>query len=191
MARYLVGEIDSISAATETFIKERPISQDVSGIVGARQTESKKGKVDVDDAAIFLARFKDGALGTFEATRFAPGCKNRHTFELYGSKGSLRWDLERMNILEYYNNEAPDHLKGFEQILATEPSHPYYAAWWPPGHNIGYEHLFVHEMFNFFQAIAGKTKKASPDFDDGVACQAVLATVEKAAKSKKWEKVLR
>jgi len=190
MSRYLVGEITELSAATETFIKQRPIAESMDGISSkGRQKKGKKmGRVDVDDAAIFLTRFKNGALGTFEATRFATGCKNRHNWEIYGSKGALRWNLENLNVLWYYNREDPEGEHGFREILATEPTHPYYGAWWPPGHIIGYEHLFVHEIRNFLESLA-KRRKASPDFQDGLVCQGVLETVEKSAKSRKWEKV--
>jgi len=188
MSRFLVGEITQLSAMTETFIKERPVAETMDGISGRRKATAKRDKVDVDDAAVFLARFDNGALGSFEATRFATGCKNRHHWEIYGSKGALRWDLENLNVLWFYDREAADREQGFRRILATEPSHPYYAAWWPPGHIIGYEHLFVHEIYNFLTAVA-KGKKASPDFEDGVRCQAVLDAVERSAKSKRWEKV--
>jgi predicted dehydrogenase len=189
MSRFLIGEIKELTATTETFIKQRPISESMDGISGKRQAKGKKmGVVDVDDAAIFLARFSNGALGTFEATRFATGCKNRHHWEIYGSKGALRWDLENLNVLWYYNMEDPDHVHGFRRILATDGVHPYYAAWWPPGHIIGYEHLFVHEVYNFLMALA-KRREASPNFKDGVVCQAVLDAVERSAKSKRWVKV--
>lgn len=191
MSRFLCGEIESLSATQETFIEKRPIEDDDTGITRAKSGKKKKskmGKVTVDDASIFLARFENGALGTFEATRFSTGCKNRFNWEIYGEKGGLRWNLEHMNELWYYNNEDPDGLHGFREILATDGSHPYMHAWWPPAHIIGYEHTFVHEFYNFFSTL-NKKKINYPDFRDGMAVQAVLATVEKAAQSKRWETV--
>jgi predicted dehydrogenase len=190
MSRFLIGEITELAATMETFIKERPIAEDADGISGARESTGKTDTVDVDDAAIYLTRFENGALGTFEATRFATGCKNRHNWEIYGSKGALRWDLENLNELWYYNREEDGDEQGFKRILVTNDTHPYYGAWWPPGHIIGYEHLFVHEIYNFLMAVA-EDKEPSPNFDDGVACQRILETVEKAAASKKWEKVVK
>src|SRR5215831_11035794 len=126
LARLLVGEIAEVSGMLKTFIAERPLP-DGSG----------KGPVDVDDAALALVRFDHGAIGTIEGTRFATGRKNYNRFEINGSKGSLAFNLERMNELELYAEEGAD--SGFRTILATDSHHPYIAAWWPPGHIIGYE----------------------------------------------------
>jgi len=187
MAHFLVGEISSLTAMTETFIKERPMPGDYSGLA-AKAKSKKMGKVTVDDAALFMTRFKNGALGSFEATRFALGRKNRNGFEINGSKGSITFDFERMNELEYYNGGDPEDRQGFKTILVTEGCHEYVGAWWPPGHIIGYEHTFVHEVYDFLNNIA-KNTKPSPDFADGVKVQAVLDAVEQSAKSKQWEKV--
>jgi len=179
MAQYLVGDINEVSAATETFIKERPLPGN----------KRKKGKVTVDDAAIYLARFKNGrTLGTFEATRFAKGRRNYNRIELYGSKGSVIWNQEDMHEFLYYDDADPDHAQGFRRVLATDPAHPYMHAWWPPGHNIGYEHLFTHEVYEFINQL-GRKNVTYPTFEDGLKCQQVLETVEKAAKSGRWEKV--
>ena len=117
--------------------------------------------------------FENGALGSFEATRFATGRKNHLTFEIYGSEGALAFDLERMNELQFYSRQDPEHARGFRTILATEPVHPYVAHWWPPGHTIGYEHTFVHAVADFIEAIERGTT-IEPNFEDGVRCIRVL-----------------
>jgi predicted dehydrogenase len=175
LARYIVGEITEVSGLLETFVPERPLPEG-----------GGMGKVDVDDAALALVRFAGGAIGTIEGTRFAPGRKNQNRFEVNGSRGSLAFDLERMNELELYEEAGPE--SGFRTILATDASHPYVAAWWPPGHGLGYEHTFVHTVHDFVQAVAtGAVMK--PDFEDGLANQRVLDAVERSAASRRWEKV--
>jgi predicted dehydrogenase len=139
----------------------------------------------VDDAAAFLARFENGAMGTFEATRLAPGRRNHNSFEINGSRGSLAFDLERMNELSvYFEDDAPD-VKGFRTVLVTEPDHPFMGAWWPPGHIIGYEHTFVHTIKDLLEGIAAG-KSPAPSFDDGYRCQAVLDAVERSVESRSW-----
>jgi predicted dehydrogenase len=175
LARHLVGEIAEVSGLLETFVPERPLP-DGKGM----------GKVDVDDAALALVRFANGAIGTIEGTRFAPGRKNANRFEVNGSRGSLAFDLERMNELELYEEAGPE--SGFRTILATDASHPYVAAWWPPGHILGYEHTFVHTVRDFVQAVVERgTMK--PDFEDGLANQRVLDAIERSAASRRWEQV--
>jgi len=174
LARHLVGEIREVSGLLETFVPERPLPEG-----------SGMGKVDVDDAALALVRFENGAIGTIEGTRFAPGRKNFNRFEVNGSRGSLAFDLERMNELELYEETGPE--SGFRTILATDASHPYVAAWWPPGHALGYEHTFVHTMLDFVLAVADG-KGAKPDFEDGLANQKVLDAIERSAASRRWEK---
>lgn len=191
MTQFLVGDITEVSSALQTFIKERPLA-DAQATIAAKtgqKKSKKKGKVDVDDAAIFLARFKgSNTLGTYEATRFAPGRRNFHGIEIYGSKGSVLWNQEDMCKFQYYNIADPDTLQGFRTVNATDPGHPYTDAWWPPAHNIGYEHLFTHEVYEFIHQLNRK-KVTYPTFEDGVKCQRVLDAVVTSAKSKKWEKV--
>jgi len=191
LTHYLVGDIAEVAAAMETFIEERPLA-DASATIAAKsghKKTGKKGKVDVDDAAVYIARFGKGkTLGTFEATRFAPGRRNYNCIEIYGSKGSVRWNQEDMCEFQYYNMADPPDRQGFRRVLATDPAHPYMSAWWPSAHNIGYEHLFTHEVYEFIKQLNAKNV-TYPTFEDGVKCQRVLAAVEKAAKSRKWEKV--
>jgi predicted dehydrogenase len=172
LAHFLIGPITRVVGTAETFIKERPLEG--SGV--------ERGQVTVDDAAAFLARFENGAIGTFEATRLAPGRKNHNSFEINGSKGSLVFDLERMNELEVYFVDDPADLQGFRTVMVTEPHHPYVGAWWPPGHIIGYEHTFVHTVKD---AIAAG-KNPAPTFEDGYRCQAVLDAVERSLESGTW-----
>ncbi len=188
IARYLVGEFDCVVGMEETFIKERPLTEiGTTGGLHAKATGGK-GEVTVDDATLFLARFTNGAVATFEATRFAAGRKNHNRFEINGSKGSIVFNLERMNELEYYNVDDPEGLQGFRVIQATDPSHPYLHAWWPPAHIIGYEHTFIHQVYNLMQAIA-QDKMPSPSFVDGVKCQEVLDAVVKSIQEKRWVKI--
>lgn len=187
IARYLVGDFDRVVGMEETFIKERPISDSgMDGKLSATATDkSVKGEVTVDDATLFLARFENGALGSFEATRFAAGRKNYNRFEINGSKGSIVFNLERMNELEYYNVDDPEGLQGFRLIQATDPSHPYMQAWWPPAHIIGYEHTFIHQVYELTQAIASG-KQVSPNFEDGLECQMVLDAVKRSIPNEGW-----
>jgi predicted dehydrogenase len=174
LGRYLVGEFREVGALRATFVKQRPLA----GRPGS-------GKVTVDDAVSVLGRFRNGALATLEATRFAPGRKNGLTIEINGSGGSLLFDLEQMNRLQYYRSEDPEGRRGFRDILVTEKSHPYVGHWWPPGHIIGYEHSFVHTIADFVQAVAAR-KKVRPSFADGLANQRVLAAIEKSSKTGRW-----
>ncbi len=177
-ARYLVGEIAQVSGDLETFITERPLLDD----------PSKKGAVSVDDAAMALVRFENGALGTIEATRLALGRKNYNRFEINGSKGTIAFDLERMNELEVYLESDPPAQRGFRRILVTESDHPYVGSWWPPGHIIGYEHTFVHTVYDLLTALESGSSP-QPNFADGVRNQKVLAAWERSAESRHWEDV--
>jgi predicted dehydrogenase len=169
LARYLVGEVKAVTALATTFIQERPLpgagaATFTAGSGGASET----GKVTVDDAAFMLAEFENGALGSFEASRFAPGRKNYNYFEIYGSNGSLIFNLERMNELQLFLRDDPAYAQGFRTILATESGqHDYVSAWWPPGHMIGYEHEFHHAVVDFMDAIS-KGGSIEPNFYDGV-----------------------
>ncbi|WP_233416018.1 Gfo/Idh/MocA family protein [Streptomyces sp. N35] len=180
LAQYVTGsQITGVSALTETFIRERPLlSGSSAGLSGTASGE--RGPVTVDDAALFTGRFANGALASFEATRFATGRKNALRLELNGEKGSLAFDLERLNELEFHDQTLPAGSAGFRRILVTEPEHPYLEAWWPPGHGLGYEHTFVHQARDLVHAIASGTAPA-PSFADGLQVQRVLAAVEESA----------
>jgi predicted dehydrogenase len=179
LARFLVGEIAEVCGDLETFIKQRPLLDN----------PRKKGRVTVDDAAAALVRFAGGTLGTIEGTRVAPGRKNYNRFEVNGSKGSLAFNLERMNELEVYKTSDPAEAQGFRTILVTEPAHhPYVGPWWPPGHILGYEHTFTHTVYDLLEGIR-KGRSPRPDFEDGVRNQKVLAAWERSARSRRWEKI--
>lgn len=173
LARFLVGEIASVTGLSETFIKERPLPGG-----GAEP-------VTVDDAALFLARFSGGAVGSFEATRFATGRRNYNRFEINGSKGSIAFNLERLNELEVYFQDDAADTQGFRSVLVTEADHPYVGSWWPSGHIIGWEHTFTHAIYDLLNGIAAGTSPAAT-FADGLRCQAVLEAVERSAGSKSW-----
>ncbi|HVF85624.1 MAG TPA: Gfo/Idh/MocA family oxidoreductase [Abditibacteriaceae bacterium] len=189
-AHYLIGNISSLTALTETFIKERPLPAATTGDEGLSgfKASSEMGPVTVDDAALFLARFANGAVGTFEATRFALGRKNHNSFEINGSKGSVVFNFQQMNELEYYDNEGPEGRKGFRTIQATESSHPYMSAYWPTGHIIGYEHTFINTIYDLLNAHA-RGEQVHADFRDGAQVNAVLDAVDSAATSQKWQDV--
>jgi predicted dehydrogenase len=187
LARYLNSDITSVTASMTTFIKARPKLGSGEGAWGAKGRGSK-GKVTVDDAVIFLAKFENASVGTFEASRFCGGRRNFNCFEIYGSKGSLAFNLEKMNELQFYDRADKQPLQAFKTINVTEASHPYAGAWWPPGHILGYEHTFVHAVHDFLTAIE-KDTVASPNFQDGVYELAVMEAIEKSAKTQRWEKV--
>ncbi|MEU9139265.1 Gfo/Idh/MocA family oxidoreductase [Streptomyces sp. NPDC048404] len=183
LAQHLAGEpLGGVSALTETFVRRRPLPARTSGGLSASGPlpGSRSGAVTVDDAALFTARFASGALASFEASRFAAGRKNSLRIELNGERGSLAFDLERLNELAYHDHTEPAAHAGFRRILVTEPDHPYLDAWWPPGHGLGYEHTFVHQARDLVQAIADGRPPA-PSFADGLQVQRVLAAVEESA----------
>ena len=175
LARFLVGEISEVAADLATFVKMRPLPDN----------PKKRGRVTVDDASVSLVRFANGAIGTIEATRMAPGRKNYNRFEINGSRGSLAFDLERMNELELYLEADQPRVRGFRRILVTESTHPYVKAWWPPGHIIGYEHTFTHTVYDLLEAMA-RDRVPQPNFADGVRNQRVLGAIEKAAATRRW-----
>ena len=175
LARFLVGEIAEVTGDLKTFVTTRPLPGNAK----------RKGRVTVDDAASALVRFESGAMGTIESSRMAPGRKNANRFEINGSRGSLAFDLERMNELEVYLESDPRAIRGFRRVLVTEASHPYIKAWWPPGHIIGYEHTFTHTVFDLMEAIADG-RQPSPGFADGVRNQRVLGAIEKSATTGRW-----
>ncbi len=187
LTQHITGErITTVAGELETFVKERPLATDHAGLSGTAGTE--RGPVTVDDAAAFLTRFSGGALGVFEATRFATGRKNGIRIEINGSRGSLAFDFEDMNVLEFFDAAEPDDTAGFRRILVTEATHPYVAAWWPPGHGLGYEHAFTHQVVDLVQAIADGTDP-TPTFADGLQVQRVLAAVESSAQTRNWQEI--
>lgn len=168
LARFLVsdvaGEISEISGQLQTFTEERPV-----------EGSDESREVTVDDAYLATAEFESGAIGSFEASRNANGHKNDHTIEIEGSKGSLKFSLERLNELEYLKDGA----RGYETLLLTDPEDPYIDHWWPPGHVIGWEHTFVHENYEFLSAVESGGD-FSPSFEDGLATQRVLSAIEES-----------
>jgi len=174
LTRAMTGlEFAEVCAVQQTFTTRRP--------AGKGKTEP----VDVDDALLFLARFDNGAIGSYEATRVAPGRKNMNRIEVNGTKGSLVWNLERMNELEFFSFADKADLQGFRSIMCMDAPHPYAAQWWPDGHTIGYEHTFVHHLVDWVTSLH-EGKPFQPDFDDGVAVQKVLDAALKAATNRRW-----
>ena len=181
LAQHITGQrLTGVSALTETFIKDRPLPDAGAG---------ERGEVTVDDAAVFTARLSGGAIGTFEATRFAAGRKNAIRIEINGSAGSLAFDFENMNELHVYDSTVDPDTAGFARVLVTEPTHPYAGAWWPPGHILGYEHAFTHQAVDLVNDIAAGTDP-TPTFADGLNIQRVLAAVEtSAANNSTWQEI--
>jgi predicted dehydrogenase len=176
MVQYLTAQrVTGVSGLTETFIRERPLLDGTGS-----------GPVTVDDAGLFVARLSGGALATFEATRLATGRKNALRVEINGSAGSLAFDLERLNELEYYDLSRPSAERGFARILATEPDHPYVGAWWPPGHLLGYEHAFTNQARDFIDGVATGADP-SPSFAEALNVQLVLDAVVRSGGS--WTEV--
>jgi predicted dehydrogenase len=175
------SKITSVSGQLKTFIKERPLPASYTGLKAG--ASAGRGKVTVDDTAVFTANFDNGAIGTFEATRFAAGRKNAMSIEINGSKGSLYFNFEDMNELLFHDHTIASAEAGFRKILTTDSDQPYVAAWWPPGHIIGYEHTFTHEIYDFVVSI-DKNQKPSPSFADGLYVQQVLDAVETSAGNK-------
>lgn len=175
LAHYLVGGVKTISSMAKTFITERPLPDN----------PGKMGKVDVDDAFVSICEFENGALGTFEATRFALGRKNFNCFEINGEKASVRFNLERFNEFDiFYRDQEPKETSGWTNVSVTEGYHPWWGNWWPHGHIIGWEHTFVHEITHLLDCIVNK-KEVGPHgatFEDGyraaVLCDAILKSAE-------------
>jgi predicted dehydrogenase len=179
LARYLTGdELTGVCALSETFVRERPLADGPGS-----------GTVTVDDAVVFTGRLASGALASFEVTRYATGRKNGLRLELNGSAGSLAFDLERLNELEFFDAGGDSADSGFRRILVTEGSHPYLSGWWPPGHTLGWEHTFTHQARDLLTAIADGAQPL-PSFGDGLAVQRVLdAVARSAASGNSWESV--
>ncbi|MHA2854583.1 Gfo/Idh/MocA family protein [Paenibacillus lautus] len=185
LAHYLVGDMQEVIGMSETFIKERPIASEMTGLSAKGSEGGPMGQVTVDDATLFMTRFENGALGSFEATRFAAGHRSTNSFEINGSLGSVKFDFERMNELEVYFTTDDEDVQGFRRVLATDPVHDYMEAWWPPGHTIGFEHTFTHEILELSNAIS-EGRQPVPNFADGVKCQAVLEAVDKSIEERRW-----
>jgi predicted dehydrogenase len=177
LAHYLIGGIANVSALTQTFIKERPWP-------GTKEMS----KVDVDDAFVAAVEFENGAIGTLESTRFAAGRKNYNCFEINGEKGSIHFNLERMNELEvFWVGEQPKETQGFHDVIITEGHHPWLGNWWPHGHIIGWEHTFVHEITHLLDAIVNN-KDVAPygaTFEDGYRAAVICDAIVKSAENKK------
>jgi predicted dehydrogenase len=186
LSYFLTGQrLVGVSALMETFVPRRPLPDAASGLSASTGSQDF-GEVTVDDAAVFFGRTDGGAMASYEATRFANGRKNAMRIEINGSDGSLAFDFEAMNELQVYDGTVPAADAGFRRILATEPDHPYLEAWWPPGHGLGYEHTFVHEIADFIRDVAAG-RPPTPTFADGLAVQRVLAAVEQSAQnSSQW-----
>lgn len=177
LSLYLVGRLDRISACTATMIPTRPLPGE----------PGKTGPVTVDDCAVFMGRIGE-TTASYEVSRLAPGRKNYLALEINGSQGSLRFNLERMNELEFYDRTLPAAVQGWNNIMVTDKSHPYVSHWWPAGHMLGYEHTFVHAMADFLAAVAAG-HDLHPDFADGAETNAALDAVLRSAASGNWETV--
>ncbi len=176
LARFLVGEIDSVAAMSRIFIKERPLE------------DGSMAKVNIDDAFVSTISFQNGAIGTLEATRFAAGRKNYAVLEINGEKGSIKFNLERLNELDvFWVGTEPKETQGFSNVMVSEPYHPFWKNWWPQGHIIGWEHTFVHELTHFLDCIAND-KDVAPygaTFEDGYRTDCICAAIVESAASKR------
>jgi len=175
-ALWLNGGIAEVSAMTETFIKSR--KHNLTG---------KVEPVGIDDASAFLARFRNGSLATFEATRYARGHKALYTFEINGEHASIFWDLHDLHRLQYFDHRDEGATRGWRSIHITDSDHPYMKNWWVPGLQIGYEHTFIHQVADFIEGLKSG-KPAAPTFRDGLATDEVTDAVLRSAKSGQWER---
>jgi len=188
LSQFLVAPVTSVTGTLDTFVKQRPVEARNSGGSGLSwESGDEMGDVTVDDSTTFLARFENGATGTFEATRMAAGRRNFNSFEINGSLGSIAFNLERLNELEIYFREDEAGLQGFRTINVTEGVHPYTGAWWPAGHIIGWEHTHVHVVKDLLEGIRTGANPA-PSFEDGFRNQAVLDAVSRSVASGQWER---
>ena len=174
-AMWLNGGIDKVTGLTETFIKER--HHNITG---------KTEKVGIDDASLFLARFENGSLANFEATRYARGHKALYTLEINGEKASIFWDLHDLHRLQYFDHRDEGRTRGWRSIHITDGDHPYMAKWWVPGLQIGYEHSFTHQAADFIEGVE-TGKPAAPTFRDALATDLVTDAVLKSARTGAWE----
>ena len=178
LARYLVGDVEAVSALKKTFIDERPLHDD----------PTKRGKVDVDDAFIALLKFKNGAIGSVEASRFCAGRKNFQRIEVHGTDGSILFDLERLNELQVYSNREKGDRMGFKDIMATESVHPLMEHWWPHGHALGWGDSHVNQIYHLINCIVND-KKIEPlgaTFYDGLKCDEICEAISISADKEKW-----
>lgn len=175
-AIWLIGGIDKVTAMTETFVKERE-----------HQVSGDRQPVMIDDACAFLAKFKNGALATFESTRYARGRKNQNTFEVNGEHGSICFDLENAHQLEYFDNRLDSHVHGWQTILVTDGEHPYMSNWWVPGCVIGYEHTFINALADFLKSLEEGGQPVRPSIRDALETQYVCDAVLKSAETGAWE----
>jgi predicted dehydrogenase len=176
-ALWLNGSIDSVTATTETFIKQRK-----------HTLTGKVEKVGIDDASLFLARFSNGSLATFESTRYARGHKALYTFEINGEHASIFWDLHDLHRLQYFDHHDTGRERGWRSVHITDGDHPYMKSWWVPGLQIGYAETFVHQVADFLKGLSDG-KVPGPSFKDGLATDYVTDAVLKSAKTMQWEKV--
>ncbi|GGD61615.1 Gfo/Idh/MocA family protein [Paenibacillus nasutitermitis] len=177
LAGYLVGEISSVIGSRETFVPERTNANGV------------KEAVTVDDAFSALVRFRNGAMGTLESSRYATGRKCQNALEIYGSEGAILFDFQKMNELQFFSRRDDPHLQGFRTISATVPQqHPYADAWWGPGHVLGFESTFVHTVYELLTAFQ-EERLPEPNFADGVKCQQVIEAIEASIHMGCWTKV--
>ena len=183
LAHFLVGPIDEVTGMTKTFIKERPLPAEMTGL--SATASSVMGEVTVDDCFAFLTRFANGATGVFEGTRLATGRLNNNAWEINGSRGSIAFNLERMNELELFLTDDPVYHSGWRSVSVTNGEHPYVSAWWPPGHILGWEESHIHQVADFLMAIENDTA-CNPDFSVGVQNQAVLEALAQSAASGQW-----
>ncbi|MBC8109023.1 MAG: Gfo/Idh/MocA family oxidoreductase [Anaerolineae bacterium] len=195
MARFITGDeiTEVVGSIAETFIKERAIVEDgpKGGIAGGTAGGKKMGKSDVDDAVLFLARFKAGAVASFEASRLATGNQNKNGLEINGEKGSIKFNFEDMNYLEYYDATAPRKVQGWTKIMVTHGGdHPYVGNWWPDAHIIGYEHGFINQTADMLNALSGKPPVVPlPDFEDAYKTQQVLEAAIVSANEQRAVKI--
>jgi predicted dehydrogenase len=177
--QFITGQnVEQVSGHLTTFVKQRPLLGETVGLSGTASEEM--GEVTVDDAAWFTGLLSGGAVVSFEASRYATGRKNGLKIEIFGSKGAIVFDLEKLNELEFYDGTDAATEQGFRRIFVTEPEHPYTGNWWPTGHGLGYEHAFSHQWRDLVLDIA-EGRQPLPSFDDGLRVQQVLEAVERSA----------
>ena len=172
-AIWLNGAVSRVCGMTETFIRDR------------FRADGSPARVEIDEVCTFLTRFANGSNGTFEATRYARGRKNKNGFEINGEKASIYFDLEDMHKLQYFAHDDPAHLQGWRTILVTAAEHPYMRNWWVPGCVIGYEHTFINALADFLKGLE-EGKRVRPDFRDALETQAVAGAVLESARTEKW-----